>query len=131
MELLKQEDKRYYIDESRKVFIYKNLHKNCWSLKQDGLVKAHVDDLSLFDCSFRVNSKGRAKVLEEKRKNVHAGIKGYMSESTWDTYPEDLFDEVTYNPYKHESFVMKDTEASRWFANQVRLKPNKVLVTPS
>jgi len=54
-----------------------------------------------------------------------------MSESTWDTYPEDLFDEVTYNPYKHESFVMKDTEASRWFANQVRLKPNKVLVTPS
>jgi hypothetical protein len=26
---------------------------------------------------------------------------------------------------------MKDTEAPRWFANQVRLKPNKVLVTPS
>ena len=54
-----------------------------------------------------------------------------MGESTWDTYPEELFDEVTYNPYKHESFVMKDTEAPRWFANQVRLKPNKVLVTPS
>ena len=94
--------------------------------KQD--LKSQEPDLKAW---LKVNRKGREKVLREKRKNVHAGVRGYMGESTWDTYPEELFDEVTYNPYKYESFVMKDTEASRWFANQVRLQPNKVLVTPS
>jgi hypothetical protein len=118
MELLKQEDKRYYIDESRKVFIYKNLHKNCWSLKQDGLVKAHVDDLSLFDCSFRVNSKGRAKVLEEKRKNVHAGISGYIDLS-WDHDSVSREGQVAklamYNPYKYKSFVRVDDDSKPVF----------------
>ena len=124
-------DPRYKIDHKRKVFVYKNLHKDCWSVRQDGLVKAHTTELNLHTCMFKVNRKGRLKVLQEKRKNVHAGVRGYMSSSTWDTYPEELFDEVTYNPYKYESFVMKDTEAPRWFANQVRLQPNKVIVTPS
>jgi hypothetical protein len=126
-----QSDPRYKIDFSKKVFVYKNLHMDCWSIKQGGLVKAHATELNLWMCDFRVNRKGREKVLREKRKNVHAGVRGYMGESTWDTYPEDLFEEVTYNPYKYKSFVMKDTEASRWFANQVRLKPHRVLVTPS
>ena len=107
MELLKQEDKRYHIDISRKVFVYKNLHKDCWSVKQDGLVKAHTKSINLWDCSFRVNAKGRAKVLEEKRKNVHAGIVGYIDENemamTFGTA-------VTYNPYKYSTFVEKDTE---------------------
>ena len=124
-------DPRYKIDITKKVFVYKNLNQDCWSSKQGGLVKIHATELNLHTCMFKVNRNGRLRVLRERRKNVHAGIKGYMSESTWDTYPEDLFDEVTYNPYKHESFVMKDTEAPRWFANQVRLQPNKVIVTPS
>ena len=69
-------DKRYDIDFSKKVFVYKNLHKDCWSVRQDGLVKAHADKLEMWDCSFQVNQKGREKVLKEKRKNVHAGILG-------------------------------------------------------
>ena len=45
---LKQEDPRYKIDTTRKVFVYKNLHKDCWSIKQDGLVKAHANDVTLY-----------------------------------------------------------------------------------
>jgi hypothetical protein len=127
----KPSDPRYKIDHSRKVFVYKNLHKDCWSIKQDGLVKAHATELNLHTCMFKVNYHGRLKVLREKRKNVHAGINGYMGESTWDDFPEDLMDEVTYNPYKYRSFVMKETEAPRWIASQVRLQPHKVMVTPS
>lgn len=118
MELLKQEDKRYYIDESRKVFIYKNLHKNCWSVKQDGLVKMHTHDLSLFDCSFRVNAKGREKVLKEKRKNVHAGISGYI-DLPWEE--ENVSREgqaaklAMYNPYKYKSFVRVDDDSKPVF----------------
>ena len=127
----KPHDPRYKIDITKKVFAYKNLHQDCWSIKQGGLVKVHTTELNLYSCIFKGNRKGRERVRREKRKNVHAAVKGYMGESTWDTNPEELFDEVTYNPYKYEYFVMKDTEATRWFANQVRLQPNKVLVTPS
>ena len=118
MELRNQDNPEYKIDESRKVFIYKNLHKNCWSLKQDGLVKAHVDNLSLFDCSFRVNAKGRAKVLEEKRKNVHAGISGYIDLS-WDLDSVSREGQRTklamYNPYKYKSFVRVDDDSQPVF----------------
>ena len=138
MKLLKQEDKRYHIDTSRKVFVYKNLHKDCWSIKQDGLVKAHTHDLEMWDCAFYVNAKGRAKVLEEKRKNVHAGIKGYIDEqvirgrrvlgeglakgthrSNWTA--------VTYNPYKYDSFVDKTTEEPVYYSQFSKLSQKQVL----
>jgi len=126
---LKQEDTRYKIDESRKVFIYKNLHKDCWSLKQDGLVKAHTHDLCLFDCSFRVNKKGREKVLKEKRKNVHAGISGYI-DTPW--LMGCLSAEVAiYNPYKFKSFVRADDNAKPVFwSSSVRMTKDRVHFVP-
>ena len=115
MKKLKQLDPRYKIDESRKVFIYKNLHKDCWSVKQDGLVKMHTTDLSLFDCSFRVNAKGRAKVLEEKRKNVHAGVIGYLDPHTRALDGRNPLNReyklAMYNPYKYKSFVRVEDDS--------------------
>lgn len=126
MELLKQEDKRYHIDTSRKVFVYKNLHKDCWSVKQDGLVKAHTHDLEMWDCAFHVNAKGRAKVLEEKRKNVHAGVKGYIDDFHG-VDPVELSTEVTYNPYKYDSFVDKTTEEPVYCSQFAKLNQKQVL----
>jgi len=128
-QLLKQEDSRYKIDESRKVFIYKNLHKDCWSVKQDGLVKMHTHDLSLFDCSFRVNAKGRDKVLKEKRKNVHAGISGYI-DIDWDEDGVSREGQQTklamYNPYKYKSFVrVEDDTKPVFWASTARLSTAK------
>jgi len=125
MQKLNQEDKRYHIDTSRKVFVYKNLHKDCWSVKQDGLVKAHADDINLWDCSFRVNAKGRAKVLEEQRKNVHAGVIGYIDENET---PMTVGTAVTYNPYKYASFVEKSTEEPVFWRGHASLTHNKVVV---
>lgn len=126
MNLLKQEDKRYHIDTSRKVFVYKNLHKDCWSIKQDGLVKAHTHDLEMWDCAFQVNAKGRAKVLEEQRKNVHAGIKGYIDEHGVSAIEYPLH-AVTYNPYKYDSFVDKTTEEPVYFSQFTKLSQKQVL----
>ena len=126
---LNQEDPRYKIDTTRKVFVYKNLHQDCWSIKQDGLVKAHTDDLDLWDCAFHVNAKGRAKVLEEKRKNVHAGIKGYidcLGQVEYAPWAEHC--EVTYNPYKYDSFVDKTTEEPIYYSSYSRLSHNQVMV---
>ena len=129
MELRNQENPKYKIDESRKVFIYKNLHKDCWSLKQDGLVKAHTHDLCLFDCSFRVNAKGRAKVLKERRKNVPAGSSGYI-ELPWQQ-PRPNIAIAMYNPYKYKSFVRADDDSkSVFWSSAVRMTKNRVEFVP-
>lgn len=99
MILLNQADKRYKIDRSKPVKVYRNLHKGCWSIKQNGLVKAHSDEVNLFDCNFLVNEKNRQKVIKEKRKNVHAFVKGYI----WNT-PVDLIKQASYNPYANNYF---------------------------
>ena len=116
-------DPRYKIDYSKKVFVYKNLHKDCWSVKQDGLVKAHTEEVRMWDCAFQVNAKGRQKVLDEQRKNVHAGIKGYIDNDQ--QVPSGV--EVTYNPYKYDSFVDKATELPIYSSLFTTLTKNKVV----
>jgi len=128
---LKQEDPRYKIDTTRKVFVYKNLHKDCWSIKQDGLVKAHANDVTLYMCDMIVNYEGRQKVLRQKRKNVHAGIRGYMEHKdleVWADLPDDQFSEITYNPYKYSSFVDIKDSSPRWFGSVAKLRHKQVLV---
>lgn len=125
------DDPRYKIDRTKKVFVYKNLHKDCWSIKQGGLVKVHTTHLDLYQCDFRVNRKGREKVLREKRKNVHAGIRGYItppepSYKTWDDIGWWEMSPVTYNPYKNKSFIEQRNGEPRWFANFVKLYPAEV-----
>jgi hypothetical protein len=101
---------RSLIDPDRKIEVYRNLHKKCWSVRQNGLVKFHCNQVFLRDCKFVVQPAGRAKVLREKRKNVHAFVRGYL----WDEkLPTDLpnienryvWDNVNYNPYKAATFV--------------------------
>ena len=114
MILRNQQDPRYTLKKNRPVYVYKNLHKDCWSIKQHGLVKAHVprsEALGMWDCYFHVDTKGREKVLREKRKNVNTDRPAT---------------EVTYNPYKYETFVDKSNEQFVYYADEVVLTHNKV-----
>ena len=106
------DDKRYKIDESRRVYVYKNLHRNCYSVRQDGLIKMHTDSICLYDAQFRVGMKGRERVLKEKRKNVHAGVSGYIDRD-WDLQrlPPTNFRSVIYNPYKWDTFIYGSNKA--------------------
>ncbi len=92
----------------RKVFVYRNLHKRCFSVKdvKTGLVIAHVDSIVLTNCQFKVSQAGRTRVLKEKRKNVHAGVVGIWTEQT----PRKMKTSVKYNPYKYSSFVRAEDE---------------------
>jgi len=103
MILLNQADKRYKIDYSKPVKVYRNLHKGCWSIKQNGLVKAHSDEINLFKCEFLVNEKNRQKVIKEKRKNVHAFVKGHLW-NYFNLHLVNLIKQASYNPYKRGSF---------------------------
>ena len=115
MKLLKQEDKRYKIDYSKPVRVYKNLNKGCWSIQQNGLVKAYSDEINLFNCKFLVNQSNRHRVIKTKRKNVHAFVIGYI----WNT-PIDLNREVSYNPYTRDSFYDRENYHSIHNAHFVR-----------
>jgi hypothetical protein len=99
------------------VRVYRNLNKTSptgqpvYSIKdtKTGLVLAHAVEVYVEHPLFVVKESGRQRVLREKRKNVHAWVEG------WITTPE-RFDQrcrgrnsflrdVTYNPYKFDSFV--------------------------
>ena len=96
-----------------RVFVYWNLHKNVWSVKalegaQRGRVVGHHKQVLLANATGRVSEAGRQRVLREQRKNVHAGIVGELVHTGAEGYFPGL--PVTYNPYKYQSFVYKDTE---------------------
>ena len=100
-----------------KVFVYYNLHKKCFSVKalegeKKGRVVAHADQIELFDVQFKVSQAGRQRVLKERKKNVHAGAVGQWVAGIEGIGTPALNDavEVTYNPYKYESFVRRNDE---------------------
>lgn len=86
---------------SGRVWVYRNLHKGCLSVMQDGLVIRHVNAITLRDVRFVVRKAGRAKVLMEKRKNVHAFAVGAPCRVKVDKRSAVR---VTYNPYEGASF---------------------------
>lgn len=97
------------------VELYRNLHaktkQESYSVKQNGLVIGHTNCLTLTNCEFKVNQGGRNRVLKEKRKNVHALIKGNVAVFSANI-PLNNKVRVIYNPYKNNSFVyfrMEDT----------------------
>jgi hypothetical protein len=95
--------------ERLKVFVYYNLHKKCWSVKalngdMRGRVILHADEVWLTDVTFRVSKAGRERVLKERRKNVHAGVVGYLSAANdIDSVRDNI--RYAYNPYTCEQFV--------------------------
>lgn len=57
-----------------KIYVYRNLHHKCWSVKYRGLVIAHTPTAFMWDVEFIVNEAGRQRVLKEGVKNVHAYV---------------------------------------------------------
>lgn len=100
-----------YIDPTKPVTVYRNLHKNCISVKQGGVVVCHAQNVVLKDATFIVSEKGRERVLREKQKNVHAFIRGYVKDASETLKQLDYhWPEVTYNPYTCEHFKCVDDD---------------------
>ena len=85
-----------------RVSVYKNLHNNLFSVKTKNVI-GHTDYLILTNCEFRVQEKGRQRVIKEQRKNVHAYIKGDVVSGNI----KGDYDEISYNPYKNASFMVR------------------------
>ena len=108
-----------------------------YSVRKDGLVQGHaltvlLDGTTDSPIVFAVGPKGNQRVRDEQRKNVHAVIRGYIVNAVWRPQDEDEMEhslsaceyhkknhmvnyegyewkEVTYNPYKYDSFMASHT----------------------
>jgi hypothetical protein len=61
----------------------------------------------LEDVELKVSEAGRQRVLKEKRKNVHAGVKGTRIFRI-PNKGKLFFQPAYYNPYEYETFVDKN-----------------------
>lgn len=96
------------IDYDKRLYIYWNLHKKTWSVRQSGKIVGHSDLIFLKDCRFLVGKAGRERVRREKKKNVHAGVSGYLAmNAEFHRQQVDRDCWVTYNPYKHDTFIQR------------------------
>lgn len=119
------------------VDVYRNLHNGLYSIKArsgnfKGLVVAHARQVWLDDVEFVVSEAGRARVLHERKKYVHAFVRGTLSSfKGFDRIPPEEFHgigafpqmepdavdmmvhghEFTYNPFRYSTFVDRDSES--------------------
>jgi hypothetical protein len=95
-----------------RVEVYFNLHKKLFSVRdcKTGRVIKHTNDITILDPKFVVRKAGRERVLRERKKNVHAFVRGELMGYEDMAHEPELYSSVTYNPYKYSSFVNKHTE---------------------
>ena len=115
-----------------RVQVYRNLHNGLWSIKAlsgrfKGRVIGYASAVMLLDAEFKVSQPGRERVLQRKRKEVHAGVVGNLATlQGWTPRAEVPVDkhrdlpvmmsgwqitgssQVYYNPYRVPEFVLAD-----------------------
>jgi len=90
---------------------------------QNGLVVDHAEAVTISNAKFVVRPAGRAKVLAEKRKNVHAFVVGELTRLGYANEP--LAERISYNPYKAGHFIKAVTGDKVDKASLVMLKSDR------
>ena len=109
-------------EEGNRVRVYRNLHKDCWSVKNFeprhplyNRVVAHAEGVNLEQVKFIVSDSGYNRVHAEGRKNVHAYVQGRAIRksaltarlmSGWDS--EVIEKWIKYNPRVCNRFHFRD-----------------------
>jgi hypothetical protein len=122
-----------------RVETYYNITKQCLSYRTRWGKVEHARAMVLNDVKFAVQPAGRYKVITDRRKNVHAFVRGEMSwvagmndnlgDFTLDNMARQGYNRVTYNPYKHESFVVVNTGEPIYSATQVVIVGNAIFLS--
>jgi hypothetical protein len=104
----------------QRVEVYRNLHKNCYSVRalngeNKGRVIDHVQSIILKDATFVVQPAGRDRVLQEKRKNVHAFVRGTITDQ-----PVSHGLSVRYDPYLNDAFIVTRPTWSKYYDEIIR-----------
>lgn len=100
-----QKFKSRELDLSKPVEMYRCLNRKgfVFSLRQGGKVVGHTTNIILKDCEFIVNKSGKARCIKNKTRNVHAIVKGIITEEVLSKFSFIL----RYNPYLKIGFHFK------------------------
>lgn len=93
------------IDLESPVDLYRCLNRKgfVFSLRQNGKVVGHTTKITLKDCEFKVNKSGKDRCISNKTRNVHAFVRGTISNDN----PSGLAFVLHYEPYKELGFYYK------------------------
>jgi len=113
------------VDFNKSVTVYRCLNRrgNVYSIKQGSLVVAHTTNLTLRDITFHVDESGRQRCIKKKQRNVHAWAIGYINDTFIKCYRE-----IFYNPYKNESFVLKNEKSHIDKAKLLSICDNSIFI---
>jgi hypothetical protein len=82
-----------------------------FSVRQDGLVVGHTDNIVLKNCVMVVNQSGKERCLKTKSRNVHAFVTGFIGGL------EDIKNMFTfklnYNPYEARGFFCSEGQVDK------------------
>lgn len=120
-------------------YVYRNLTRKTFSVKHGGRVIEHADRILILSGNFKVNENGRQRVIREQKKYVHAFITttdGYIRDREgaiensieyWDLNSRQKR-EVSYNPFKNETFIFRDSGEPVEGSYPILIENNKVFV---
>lgn len=92
------------LDESKAVELYRCLNRKgfVFSLRQNGKVVGHTNNIVLKNCKFIISNAGKQRCINNKVRNVHAYVEGYLG--TKEDIKLSFSFELLYNPYKDMGF---------------------------
>jgi hypothetical protein len=94
------------------VRVYRNLHKKCLSVLHRTCsgwrLWKHAPSIHLHNVAFKVSIAGRNRVLQSKRKNVHAFVQGELCNDAHDDASFPI--RIKYDPYIAAHFFDVETK---------------------
>lgn len=115
----------------KQIRVYYNFHKKLFSVQEkvngSWKVVEYTNEIFIRNATFKVSEAGRQRVLKEKRKNVHAFIIGERFPFIPIGLDPIYRDEVSYNPYKGENFIITKEDKPLDWAKYVTILNGKVI----
>lgn len=108
------------IDMAKPVRVFLNHKHGCYSIFQNGAVRASASQVRLADVEFRVRESGRQKMLSENRRTIHAFAVGRLVDHVHPSEDRALEKldgrRVRYNPHEAGHFTDAETGEPVTFA---------------
>jgi len=97
-----------------KFYVYRNLHRDCFSVKLRGKVIDWPEHFIMNNAEFKVSNAGQNRARKQKQRNVHAYVAAdnYLKldySQAQAILEKNLFTQVYYNPFKTDTFVNCET----------------------
>lgn len=86
------------VDDLFRVRVYKNLHRNTFSLQKRGLVIAYAHNLLMTNVNVVINKAGKDRAIKTKQRNVHAFLEGNCYTHIYSRECSNLPRKIKYSP---------------------------------